>query len=224
MRRGDSLAMRSRLLDNLGLKLLSVGLAFFLWAVVVGEQKVEVSLTIPLEIKGLPRTLALVNDPPESLEVRLRGPRTLVATLAPREVVLEGMPRTFKEGDLMIPIRPEMVRVPRGIEVVEAVPHRVRVVLDAVVEREVEVTPRIEGTPAKGYVVERVTSTPQRIRLAGPKGDLRRVTRVYTVPINLDGHSASFSARAILEPAGRQVHAVDRVPIIVAVEIGRKKS
>ncbi len=216
--------MRTRPLENLGLKLLSVVLAVFLWAVVLGEQKVDVTLTVPLEIKDLPRDLILVNEPPDSLEVRLRGPKTLVTTLASREVVLEGLPKNFVEGENVIAIRPEAVRVPRGIEVVEVTPHRVRVVLDAMAVREVEVSPRIEGAPAKGFILKRVTSTPARIRMAGPKNELRRLTRVYTVPISLDGQTASFSTRAMLEPAGRQIRVLDEVPIIVGVEIAFRKS
>ncbi|MBI4840925.1 MAG: YbbR-like domain-containing protein [candidate division NC10 bacterium] len=218
------MGIQSRLLANLGLKLLSVVLAVFLWAVVLGEQKVEVTRTVPLEITNLPRDLILVNDPPDSLEVRLRGPKTLVTTLASREVDLEGLPKSFVEGENVIAIRPETVRVPRGIEVVEVTPRRVRLVLDAMAVREVEVSPRVEGAPAKGFALKRVTSTPARIRMAGPKNELRRLTRVYTVPISLDGQTASFSTRAMLEPAGRQIRALDEVPIIVGVEIGLKKS
>jgi hypothetical protein len=216
--------MRTRLLDNLGLKLLSVVLAIFLWAVVLGEQKVEVTLSIPLEIKDLPRDLVLVNEPVDTLEVRLRGPKTLVTTLAPREVALEGLPKSFAEGENVISIRPGAVRVPRGIEVMEVNPHRVRLVLDAIVVREVTVSPRIEGVPAKGFVLKRVTSSPSRVRLAGPKSELRRLTRVYTLPISLEGQASSFSTRAMLEPAGRQIRTLNEDPIIVGVEIGLKKS
>jgi hypothetical protein len=72
--------MRTRFLENLGLKLLSVVLALSLWAVVLGDQKVEIAMAVPLEIKDLPRDLVLVNELPETLEVRVRGPKTLVAT------------------------------------------------------------------------------------------------------------------------------------------------
>ena len=213
-----------RFLKNLGLKLLSIVLAVFLWAVVLGEQKVEVRMTVPLEIKDVPRDLILVNEPVETLEVRLRGPKTLVTTLAPREVALEGLPKTLVEGENAILIRPEAIRVPRGIEVVEVTPHRVRVVLEAIVVREVEISPRIEGAPAKGFVLKRVTSSPARVRMAGPKSELRRLARVYTLPISLEGQTASFSTRAMLEPTGRQVRTLDDTPIIVGVEIGLKKS
>jgi hypothetical protein len=216
--------MRAWLLENLGLKLLSVALAVFLWAVVVGEQKVEVTMNIPLEVKGLPSDMVMVNEPVDTLEVRVRGPKTLVNTLSAGEMGLEGLSKNFVEGDNLIDIRPGMIRVPRGIAVVDVNPHRVRVILDAIAEREVEVSPRIEGEPAKGFVVTRVTSSPPRVRMAGPKNDLRRLARVYTVPINLEGQAASFSTRAMLEPVGRQVRVLDDTPIIVAVEIGMKKS
>ncbi len=216
--------MRTRLTDNLGLKLLSVALAVFLWAVVVGEQKVEVAMNIPLEVKGLPSDLIMVNEPGDTLEVHVRGPKTLVNTLSAGEMGLEGLPKNFVEGDNLLDIRPEMIRVPRGIAVVGVNPRRIRVILDAIAQREVEVSPRTEGEPAKGFVVARVTSTPPHVRMAGPKKDLRRLTRVYTVPINLEGHTASFSTRAMLEPVGRQVRVLDDTPIIVAVEIGALKS
>jgi hypothetical protein len=216
--------MRTRFLENLGLKLLSVALALSLWAVVLGDQKVEIAMAVPLEIKDLPRDLVLVNELPETLEVRVRGPKTLVATLTPREVDWLGLPKSFAEGENVIWVRPEAVRVPRGIEVVGVTPQRVRVVLDAVVVREVEVSPRIEGAPPKGFVLRRVTSTPPRIRMTGPKSELRTLTRVYTLPINLEGQEASFSTRAMLEPAGRLIRPLDEVPIIVAVEIASRRS
>ena len=217
--------MRSQtwLLDNLGLKLLSVILAVFLWAVVVGEQKAEVTLNVPLEIKALPRDMVVTNEPTDVLEVRVRGPKTLVSTLSPSEIVVEGLPKNFVEGENLITIRPEMVHVPRGIEVVDVSPHRVRMVLDAVVEREVEVSPRMDGNLPKGYAVKGVASSPPRIRLTGPRSDLQRLTRVYTLPINLDGHSASFTTRAMLEPVGRRVRVLDNTSIIVAVDIGTAK-
>ncbi|HSC71525.1 MAG TPA: CdaR family protein [Candidatus Methylomirabilis sp.] len=215
---------RAWMLNNLGLKLLSVILAVLLWAVVLGEQKVEVTISIPLELKDLPRNMVLVNEPTDTLHVRLRGPGTLVTTLGPREVAFAGLPKTFAEGENLVPIQPGSVRVPRGIQVMEVNPTRLRVVLDAIVEREIEVSPRVEGTPARGFVVKRVTSSPARIRMTGPKTELRRLSRVYTLPINLEGHRASFTTRAMLEPPGRQIRTVEETPIIVGVEIASRKS
>lgn len=215
--------MRKWVLHNLGLKLLSVFLATFLWVVVLGEQKVDVTVNVPLTL-NFPPALMLVNDVPETLEVHLRGPKTLVTSLAPREVTVSEPPGQLAEGENFIPIREEMVRAPRGIQVMDVAPHRIRVVLEALSERDIEVSPRVEGVPAAGFVVRRVISVPARVRMSGPTSEIRRLTQVRTLPVNLSGQMASFSAQVLLEPVGRLIRIQDGAPIIVEVEIGAKRS
>jgi hypothetical protein len=215
--------MRKWLLHNLGLKLLSLALAVFLWIVVLGEQKIEVTVHVPLPL-ALPQDFFLANDPVDALDIHLRGPKTLVTSLTPREVALSDLPVKWAEGENIIPIRPDLVRVPRGIQVVGVTPQRVRVVLEPAVEREVEIAPRTEGAPPAGYVVRRVVSVPTRIRMVGPLSELRRITRVYTLPISVTGQTASFSARVLLEPVGRRVRVQDSAMVTVEVEIGQKPS
>lgn len=215
--------MRTWVLHNLGLKLLSVFLAVLLWAVVLGEQKVEVTVNVPLNL-DLPPDLFLVNEPADTLEVHLRGPKTLVTSVTPRELTVGDLPVKLGVGENIIPIRDDLIRVPRGIQVVEVSPRRVRVVLEGAIEREIEISPRVEGRLPDGYVVQRVTSIPPRVRMVGPRSELGRITRIRTLPISLSGQTASFSTRALLEPVGRQVRVEDPVSIIVDVEIGQKKS
>jgi YbbR domain-containing protein len=215
--------MRKWVLNNLGLKLLSVFLATFLWVVVLGEQKVDVTVSVPLTL-NLPAALVLVNDLPETLEVHLRGPKTLVTSLAPREITLREPSGNLTEGENFILIREDLVRVPRGIQVVDVAPHRVRVVLEGMTEREIEVSPRVEGAPADGFVVRRLTPVPARVLMSGPKSELRRLTQVRTLPISLSGRTAPFSAQVLLEPVGHLVRIQNGAPIIVEVEIGAKKS
>ncbi len=208
---------------NLGLKLLSLCLAVFLWAVVLGEQKIEVTVNEPLDLE-IPPNLFTVNEPVDIVEVRLRGPKTLVTSLSAREVSMSQFPVTLVEGENTIPIREDMIRVPRGIEVVGVNPQRVRIVLEAASEREIDVSPRVEGSPPEGFVVRRVTPVPPRVRLVGPSSELRRITRLRTLPIPLAGQTASFSTRALLEPVGRRVRVENSTPIVVEVEIGQEKS
>jgi YbbR domain-containing protein len=191
--------MRKWILHNLGLKLLSVFLAIFLWVVVLGEQKVDVTLNVPLTL-NIPTTLML------------------------REVTFNEPPGKLAEGENFIPIREDMVRVPRGIQVVDVVPHRIRVVLEALSEREIEVSPRVEGVPAAGFVVRRVISVPARVWMSGPTSEIRRLTQVRTLPVSLSGQMRSFSAQVLLEPVGPLIRIQDGAPIIVEVEIDAKRS
>ncbi len=222
--RGEGRRQRSWLFDNLGLKILSLTLAVFLWLVVLSEQKVELTLTLPLEFRNIPRSLYLVNDVPSTVRVRLRGPKSLVQNLSPGEVALDESARGLVEGENILTLTPDAVLVPRGIEVISLEPRRVRVVLDGSAEREVEVFARLEGAPASGYLVQRVQVTPERVWVAGPKSAVARLRRLPTTAIRLDEQRASFTAQAMLEPPGNQVRLLQETPITVSVEIGRKPS
>ena len=215
--------MRTWVFHNLGLKLLSLFLAAVLWVVVLGEQKVELTINVPLDLE-VPTNLFLVNDPADQLEIRVRGPKTLVTSLSSGDIRVSDMQVRLVEGETTIPIREESIRVPRGIQVVDVSPRRVRVVLEAAAEREVEISPRVEGSPPDGYVVRRVTTIPPRVRMVGPTSELQRITRVRTLPISLKGQTGSFSARVLLEPVGRHVRVDESAAIVVEVEIGERKS
>jgi len=214
--------MRRWLLDNTGLKLLSLALAIFLWAVVLGEQKVEVSVNLPFELP-IPSGMMVVNDAPETLEVSLRGPRTLVKSVVPREVSLHRLEAALEEGENLIPIRREIARAPRGIEVVDVTPHRLRVVLDRLLDRDVEVVPRIEGTPADGYAIRQIAVVPARVLLVGPAGDLGRQSRIRTMPVSVQGQTGTVTARVPLESPGRQVRIRQDTSVTVTVEIAPRK-
>jgi len=222
--RGEGRRRRPWLLDNLGLKALSLVLAGFLWLVLLSEQKVELTVSLPLELKSVPRNLFLVNDVPSAVRVRLRGPKTLIQTLAPGEVALDEPTRGLVEGENLLTLTPDAVSVPRGIEVVAVEPRRVRVVLEGSAEREIEVFARLDGVPASGFAVQHVAVTPARVWVAGPKSTVARLRRLPTTAIRLDEQTASFTAQAMLEPPGNQVRLLHETPIAVSVEIGRKPS
>src|SRR5512140_2806592 len=74
-------------LRHVGLKLVSIGLAALLWLVVSGEQIVERALRVPLEFTNLPAQLEVVGDPPDVVEVRVRGSSGALSRIAGGEVV-----------------------------------------------------------------------------------------------------------------------------------------
>ncbi len=217
------MSIRKWVADNLGLKILSLGLAIFLWAVVLGEQKVEVVVNVPFELR-LPPNLVLVNDPPEALQVHVRGPKTLVTSLSPGDVRLASLPGKLGEGENFLTIPPSAIQVPRGVEVLEVDPRRVRVVLEAVAERTLEVRARLEGALPEGFVLQGAFPTPDRVTLSGPRSQLRRLTALSTTPISLDGHTASFSTKAALEVPGPQFKIVGGSSVSVQVDVVARRS
>ena len=213
-------AVRAWLADNFGMKVLSLGLAVALWVVVLTEQKAVVDLNVPLDVGQIPRNLMVVNDPPEYVVLKVRGPRSLVLALAPNEVTLRGtFARAVKEGDNVLNLSPEQFQVPRGVEVLSVNPGRVRLVLEPVDERRLEVIPKFRGDPAKGYALGEVRVTPKEVRVVGPQGELKRLGHAFTQPIDIKGQDRDFQVRAAIEPFGRRIRIVEGETVSVHVAI-----
>jgi len=215
-------AVRAWLADNFGMKALSLGLAVALWVVVLTEQKAVVDLNVPLYVGQIPRNLMVVNDPPEYVVLKVRGPRSLVLALAPNEVTLRGtFARAVKEGDNVLNLSPEQFEVPRGVEVLSVAPGRVRLVLEAVDERRLEVIPKFRGEPAKGHTLGEVRVTPKEVRVVGPQGEVKRLSHAFTQPIDIKGQDRDFRVTAPIEPFGRRIRIVEGET--VSVQVGIKK-
>ena len=72
---------------HLGLKVVALACASLLWLTVAGEHVVQRILRVPVEFRNIPQHLEVVGDPPENVEVRLRGSSALLSRLVPGEVV-----------------------------------------------------------------------------------------------------------------------------------------
>lgn len=211
--------MAGRLVDKFGLKLASLGLAFALWMVVAGEQRDERTLNVPLTLARLPEHTALLNVPGDFVTVQLRGPKSLIAGLSPKEVDVNLDLSTLKEGENLVAVKSDQVDVPRGIEVVQVSPKLVRLVLESVTERAVRVAARVEGNPAVGHYLKRASVHPDRVRLIGPKSEVNRLEKVYTSTISIEGRSRDFGVMTSLEPLGNLVKVEGATLIRVFVEI-----
>src|SRR5210317_294252 len=71
---------------NWVLKLLSLSFALFLWYFVVGEDKVDMNVTLPVEIVNLPRDLIISNQFKKQLEVTISGQRSLIRGMAEQHI------------------------------------------------------------------------------------------------------------------------------------------
>jgi len=178
---------------HFGLKVISVGLALLLWLVVAGEETVERSLRVPLELQQFPNGLELAGDLPPSVDVRLRGTGGALGRVGPGDVVAVLDLRTARAGRRLFHIESEQVRVPFGVQVVQVTPSTVAVTFEASAVREVRVVPDLEGKPAPGYVVGKASSDPATIEIVGPESAVKHVTEALTEPISIAGASEAVT-------------------------------
>lgn len=172
---------------NFTLKVGSLALAIMVWAIVAGEETVERGLRVPLELQQFPVTLELQNDAPSLVDVRVRGSSGSLSRMGPGDIVAVLDLRTARAGRRLYQLTPEQVRVPFGIQVTQVSPPTIALVFEASLTRQVPIAPAIEGDPAPGFVVGRVTSEPSNVEVVGPQSAVQRVTEALTEPVSVAG-------------------------------------
>ncbi|MBI2879284.1 MAG: hypothetical protein HYY19_06130 [Candidatus Rokubacteria bacterium] len=118
-----------RLLDHWQLKLLSVAFAVGLWLFVVSEDKVETVFAAPIELREIPMGLEIARMETETVEVRVRGLRSIVSRVRDRDLRVPLDLKGVQPGETVLRVVPEKIGVPRGVEVLRVTPSRIRVVL-----------------------------------------------------------------------------------------------
>ena len=176
---------------NLGLKFLSTLVAILLWLIVAGERVVERVMRAPVEFQNLPAGLELVGIPPDSVEVRLRGSSGALSRMASGDMAAVIDLATARPGRRLFHITQNQMTVPYGIEIVQVGPSTLSMEFEMSAIRQVKVEPDVEGRPAPGYEVTKVTSDPALVEVAGPESALKRLQAAITEPVSVTDQTRS---------------------------------
>lgn len=206
--------------ENWGIKLISLALALILWFNITSKGKMEIALTVPLELKNIPARMAVVGDVPSYLEVRLEGPERLLRDISSDKEVSGSLDLSLaRDGENIVRVSPDDIKRPSGVAVTHLSPYEIKVRLESILRKTVRLTPVLHGTPAPGYRVASTVARPARIVLEGPAGVVRPLTTLQTMPIDIEGATKTITVEPKLDYAGKPVKLLDKdVSVRVAIE------
>lgn len=207
---------------RLGLKLASVVLAALIWLIVSGEQVVERGFRIPLEFSNLPAGLELASDAPTAVDVRVKGSSGSLARLTPGELVAILDLRQARAGRRLFSLSGDEVRAPFGVEVVHVAPSSVAITFEPHAEKQVAVSPVVEGEPAAGFEVRQVTSDPAAVTVSGPTTAVRATNEAITEPVSVAGAASTVTEVVNVGVADPAVHLRSAEAVRVTVTIMRR--
>jgi YbbR domain-containing protein len=142
-------------------------------------------------MQNLPEGLELVGNPPDTVEVRLRGPSGALSRMVAGDMAAVIDLRTARPGRRLFHLAQGNVNVPYGTEVVQVGPSTLTMEFEMSGVRTVPVEPDIQGRPAPGYEVTRVTSDPATVVVAGPETALKRLQAAMTEPVSVQDQTRS---------------------------------
>ncbi|MBN1878750.1 YbbR-like domain-containing protein [bacterium] len=209
--------------NNIGLKLGSVLLALILWITITGQGTADRILRdIPYQIRDIPEDMVLTDKGIGTVNLRLRGPKSLIPTLKPEDcsVVLR-LPPDAAEGETVMEITHSNVVIPYSnqMSILQITPTSIRLTLDAVITKTVQIQPLLRGAPNPDFQLGQWRVTPPEALLRGPSKVLESMTTVLSEPIDISDQTLSFNERVSLKPGSPLVTVVRPTKVSTRIEI-----
>jgi len=216
--------LRRVFIEDWSLKLLSLGIAIVLWLLVTGQnQPVTAHLNVQLNFIR-PPALEISNDPPRTVDVMLTGSRNKLDDLTSLDLVatIDISDQRAGERVLRLADRAQII-LPQGIKVDGFQPSAIPIRLEEILERQVDVEPKLEGKPADGFEVYSAYPNKGSIAVRGPASRVNALQKIETESIWLAGHKESFTAANVaLDVSDPKVDLVEPM-VNVEVEIGERR-
>ena len=176
---------------NWVLKLVSLFFALFLWYFVVGEDKVDMNVTLPVEIFNLPRDLIISNQFKKQIEVTISGQRSLIRGMSEQHISRSIDLSKATPGTIVIPNDPDSISLPRGLSILRVQPPTLTLLLDRLIQKELPIKPILVGKVHKDFRLDSVTVDPLALKISGPQAILDQEENLKTLPIVINGLSES---------------------------------
>ena len=192
--------LRSILFDNLGLKLIALLMALLVYLNAYTERPASMVVSFPVEIEGLPDSLALYGPRPEPVQAELRGTGKQLIRIRLNEPKLQvsvagvgpgRVERSISEPDLPI-------GASAGLSVERLIgPRMVQLQIDHRSERRIPLAARVSGMPAAGTQwTGEVILEPAILKVTGPNRALADLAGRARPNVRIDGRRDTVRAVA----------------------------
>jgi YbbR domain-containing protein len=217
--------LRKIFLEDLGIKLLALGITLIIWFAVTGENRpITIHTGVPLNFIR-PPNMEISNDPPKTVDVLLTGSRHRLNNLRSSDLVATVDLSKEQPGERVIRLTQQRVDIdlPQGVKIESFQPNSISVRLEPVVERSIPIEVRLEGKPAEGYEVYRTQPTLSQVRVRGPASQVNELSKAPTEAVPVEGRKENFAVTGIAVDLPNQKLEVLDSTVDISVEIGERR-
>ena len=207
---------------NLGMKLVALGLGTMLWFTVSSDHFVERSVRVPLVFRNVPAGLEIAADAPDSVEVHLRG-RVSQLTGDQGDVIVYIDLSDGHAGSRLFHLRTDQVTTPFGISATQVFPSTVMLTLETTGTKHVNVEATVEGKPADGFEIGKITVDPAGVDVVGPESELKALRSAITETVMIDGAKETVVRAVGIGVMNSSLRLKESRTARVTIEVIRKK-
>lgn len=198
--------MKSFFSSGIVIKIISLLFATLLWFFVVAEEKSEITLPILVELVNVPKGLMVLNEIPNTINVKFYGARSQIRELSVQRLSYMIDLKNVNSGTITINITPDAIATPANVKIIRIQPNQFDIELGHIEKRMVPVSSNIVGSPAKDYEIDGIDVDPPKVEITGSKEYLERVKTIRTQPVVVEG-----ATQDVIEKVGLELNSLKRV-------------
>jgi len=216
--------LRHTRIENKGLKLLSLSLAVLLFA--VSQQPItDMRMAgVPIEYRGLSPGVKISGDVEQTVSVRLSGPRDIVRSLVPNQILVIADLSNKEPGERIVQLKADESALPDNVKALQIEPVSIRIKLEPMLTKRVKVEAQFSGQVAEGREIYRVRLDPGEVEIEGPQSLVHKIDRVLTETVNVDGRETDFQTYVEVEVPQNSLRVKTPGQINLSVYIGEKRT
>ena len=213
--------LKNWFLKNIDIKLLSLFFAIILWLYIAGgenpivENFIDISLTQINLSEGL-----VIKEFPANVSVGIRGPKNIINNLSSNQINgIVNFSEISKEGIYKLKVE---VEPPKKTQITRVIPSEIKVEVEKILTKEVEVEYSLIGVPEKGYsLTDEPQFNPSMVKIIGAQSVLDNIKQIICA-IDISGIKEDLSRKLKVKAVdvnGNEVKEVKIEPAMVEVSI-----
>lgn len=213
--------LKNWFLKNIDIKLFSLFLAIILWLYIASGENptVENFIDISLSQTNLGEDL-VIKEFPTSVSVGIRGPKNIINNISSHQINgIVNFSEISEEGLYKLKVE---VAPPKKTQITRIIPSEIKVEVEKVLTKEVEVGYSLIGVPEKGYsLADEPQFSPYKVKITGAQSVLENVKQIICA-IDISGIKEDLKRKIKVKSVnanGNEVKEVKIEPDIVEVSI-----
>lgn len=160
---------------------LAVAMAVFTWFLVTGREVVETWVDMPIVMTNPPEGMIIEDGLVDKIQVRLRGPKGLVGSLANQNLSYPLDVKHLRIGTQVVDIDSSRLPLTSTYEIIEIKPNRLKLVVDRRIAKKIALEAAWSGKLNGDYRLQEVVVSPDLVEIRGPETVLRKINKAKVV-------------------------------------------
>ena len=209
---------------EIGLSLLLASVFWF--AVTFANNEVSIRrYTATIEYNNIPKELKLTGSAPSETKVQITGSKSDLDSINPASLSVKVNLANTKPGLQTFIVTEENLKLPKGVNLLDADPSKIELSLAEVVEKELPITAQLVGELPPGFILKGIEIFPKHINVLSPGDEGLQDVQLMTTPIYLSSITKSSSIYCkIIAPPSLQPIEKKWPDVLVILTVGQEGS